>query len=208
MTQFWGPIGWMTLHSISAIYSDNPTPVEKKILIEFMSLFKDTITCYHCQSHFAGMFEMYTKQHPDWADSREKFFLFVCRAHNTVNKRLDKPIILTVKDCIYTLHNNTKVVSDKTYRNNYIQYLLQNWSKEFSGEGMMKVSLVRKMKLINDQFWNLRDLDTTFTLPESSVIEFISDNPKLYHVGPSMPNIAKIKNIRIGFLNGKFRTLN
>ncbi len=204
-TKFWGPLGWMTLHSISAIYPENPTQEERMILEKFVELFRESITCPHCKSHFTGMLNMYRKTHPEWSSNRYHFFLFICRAHNTVNKRLDKPIIQTLNDCIETLKNATKVTSPQQYREAYINYLIQNWSKEFTGDGAIALGFARQMKKINDEYFNPRDkgYESIYFFENGSVVEFIAEDPGRYNVGPNLPNAAFMPSVRIGFKNGR-----
>ena len=103
MSKYWGPLGWMTLHSISLNYPDNPLIEDKQILLRFMNNFTESITCPSCQSHFKTIFQSYIGLFPDWNASKHNLFIFIARAHNTVNKRLDKPLIRTVSDCLETL---------------------------------------------------------------------------------------------------------
>jgi hypothetical protein len=206
-TKFWGPLGWMTLHSISAIYPENPNQTEKQILSSFMELFRETITCVHCQGHFTAMFNTYRQIHPEWNSSRFDFFLFVCRAHNTVNRRLDKPIIQSLSDCIQTMRNNTKVTKASVYRANYIQYLINNWSREQSGDGFIKIGAARQLKKINEEYFNPRDVgfDTLEFSQEASVVEFIPENPSRYNAGSGLPNAVYFKNFKVGMRGGRFR---
>jgi hypothetical protein len=206
-TKFWGPLGWMTLHSVSAIYPENPTAEERILLERFVESFRECISCVHCKSHFTGMLNMYKRKHPEWSSSRYHFFLFVCRAHNTVNKRLDKPIIPTLSDCIETLKNATKVTSATQYRQAYLNYLTSNWSKEFTGDGAIALGAVRQMKKINDEYFNPRDkgYENIYFFENGSVTEFISEDPKNYNVGPNLPNAANLPHVKIGFRNGKLR---
>lgn len=204
-TKFWGPLGWMTLHSVSAIYPEAPTREERVILEKFVELFRESITCPHCKSHFTGMLNMYRKTHPEWSSSRYHFFLFVCRAHNTVNKRLDKPILQTLNDCIEALKNATKVTTPRQYREAYINYLIQNWSKEFTGDGAIALGFARQMKKINDEYFNPRDkgYESIYFFENGSVVEFIAEDPSRYNVGPNLPNAAFMPSVRIGFKNGR-----
>ena len=140
MTAIWGPMGWVTLHSISLLYPDNPTQNDKQILLKFLQDFAESITCPHCEKHFKTMFENYRKTHPEWSNSRFDLFLFIVRAHNTVNKRLDKPIQQTLEDCIKTLQNTTKSTSPAQYRIAYLNYLMSNWAPQQSGDGFIALS--------------------------------------------------------------------
>jgi hypothetical protein len=206
-TQFWGPLGWMTLHSISAIYPENPTQEERLILENFVELFRECITCPHCKSHFTGMLNMYKRNHPEWSSNRYNFFLFVCRAHNTVNKRLDKPIIQTLNDCIQTLKNATRVNSPAQYRTAYINYLISNWSKEFTGDGAIALGVAKQLKRINDEYFTPRDkgYENVYFFENGSVTEFIAEDPRRYDVGPNLPNALTFSNVNIGFKNGRFQ---
>lgn len=205
-TKFWGPLGWMTLHSVSAIYPEKPSPEEKAILEQFVEAFRECITCPHCKSHFTGMLNMYKRSHPEWSSSRYHFFLFVCRAHNTVNRRLDKPIIPTLTDSIESLKNATKVTTTTQYRNAYMNYLLANWSREFTGDGAIALGAARQLKRINDEYFTPRDkgYDSIYFFENGSVTEFISEDPRNYNVGQNLPNATAFSNIKIGFRNGSF----
>lgn len=201
MTKLWGPLGWMTLHSISAIYPENPTAADKSILVEFISSFRDCITCQYCRGHFSRMFNSYTKSHPEWNASRFDLFVFICRAHNTVNKRLDKPVFTSLKDCIERLQYNTKNRAAAEYRRSYIRYLISDWSKISGGDGMIAVHHAKKIQKINDEYFNPRDTgfnELTFE-KNAKVDEFIpedfSDSPRL--VG--MPNPGQLQNMKFQF---------
>jgi hypothetical protein len=84
--------------------------------------------------------------------------MFICRAHNTVNRRLDKPIYKTVSECVETLKNATSVKPQAEFRKAYLDYLVKNWSRQTDGEGLMMMGFVRKMIKINNEYLNLRDV--------------------------------------------------
>lgn len=157
MTKLWGPLGWMSLHSISAIYPEHPSPEDKMIASRFLELFENTITCRFCQDHFHRMKMAYVKQHPEFLNSRRDFFLFVARAHNTVNKRLDKPRPQTVKECIETIQLNTRDRSTTDFRTAYLNYLMGDWNSQFDGMSFMRRNEVSEMMKINEHYWNPRD---------------------------------------------------
>lgn len=197
MTSRWGPIGWMTLHSISANYPEEPTNTDKLILKKFMDLFAETISCPSCKSHFASMFQTYIARHPNWWNSRANLFTFVCRAHNTVNRRLDKPIIQSIQDSIDTLHILTKVTSATEYRKQYLIYLQRNWASPDS-EGFMMSRSVREMIKINAEYWNLRETEFNIRVPEVDVLQ-----PIIPTRGPSGNVLPGLKadgtQVQVGF---------
>ena len=174
MTSRWGPLGWMTLHSISVCYPSEPTLIDKQLLDEFMQAFGMTITCSICNDHFSKMFSGYKRAVPTWNNSRNDLFIAVCKMHNTVNTRLNKPIPKTVGECLDILQNATKYSPPSEFRKNYIEYLRGQWN-HFLGL-KQKVDLMKK---INEDYWNSRetgytslDFDTTVdttTYPDQPV---------------------------------------
>lgn len=170
MTSRWGPMGWITLHSISANYPETPTNEDKMVMKRFLELFAETISCPSCKGHFGSLFHSYIVANPGWADSRHSLFVFVCRAHNAVNARLDKPRIGSVRQSIEMLKSITKLIPAQTYRQNYLAYLLQNWNREIGAEGFMNSRSVREMMKINQAYWNPRETNFNIELPEADVL--------------------------------------
>ena len=200
MTKLWGPLGWMTLHSISINYPENPSNDDKLILSNFIDIFGECITCDKCKNHFNGMFSSYKRRNPQWNSSRQEFFLFVCRAHNTVNKQLDKPILGTVQDCLESIKNNSKNTTLREFRKKYIDYLIANWAKEssFNGFGMMRLS--KQLEKINNSYWDLKDVDiSTVDIVDGDVTQFIVDNGIIPSIGVGYPSIQKNQIINVGF---------
>ena len=172
-------MGWITLHSISVNYPETPTSADKAIVKKYLNLFTETISCPSCKSHFTNMYKTYTTANPNWADSRFNLFLFITRAHNTVNKRLDKPYPSTISESLSMLQLITKAKSPSEYRHNYLSYLTNNWTKEGGGEGMIQAGHVREMRKINEQYWNLRETGFSITLPEADILSPIVSSPRI-----------------------------
>lgn len=215
MTAFWGPMGWITLHSISVNYPENPSSADKDIVKRYLNFFTETISCPSCKSHFTSMYKSYTAANPNWADSRFNLFIFIARAHNTVNKRLDKPYPSTVSESLSMLQLITRTKSPSEYRHNYLTYLTNNWIKEGGGEGMIQVGHVREMKKINEQYWNLRETGFSITLPEADILTPIVSAPRLFspfthtpmYIQPSIGGTnPQVTTLNIGFKlkGGKF----
>jgi hypothetical protein len=154
MTALWGPLGWMTLHSISICYPENPEESDKQTLDKFMNAFAGSISCPDCKNHFGKMFSNYKRLQPDWNASRYNLFLAVCRMHNTVNRRLDKPAPRSVAACLETLKNATSVVTPAQFRQKYIDYLTRNW---LGLRDQRTLTLVNIMRSINDNYWVPRE---------------------------------------------------
>jgi len=206
MTSIWGPLGWMTLHSISANYPENPTGADKLILRTFMNLFTETISCPSCKSHFATIFNSYVSKNPRWADSKADLFLFVCRAHNTVNMRLDKPLLPSVSECLTALRYASRVTDLATYRIQYLTYLQKNWAREPTAEGFMMSRSVREMVKINTEYWTPREASLAdLEFPEADVLQPIT--PTRGSNGLVLPGVTSSgAPINVGFKmrGGKF----
>ena len=175
MTAVWGPMGWMTLHSISLLYPDNPSPNDKQILQKFLDDFANSITCPHCEKHFKTMFENYRKLHPEWSSSKFQLFLFIARAHNTVNKRLEKPLKKTVQECLDAITQGTQYTSAVDFRRKYINYVAHRMAAEMSGDTIVKVGHAQSMRRTNESYWNSKIQGELNFDMYANVLEFISD---------------------------------
>jgi hypothetical protein len=207
MTTLWGPLGWMTLHSVSLIYPESPSAVDKQILKRYVDLFRDTISCPYCQSHFGIILNRYISENPNWADSKFDFFMFVVRAHNTVNNRLSKPKPATVQECLDSYKRNTQLTSAITYRHKYLEYLARNWSREMSGESFMRMGQVREMRRITDEYWNIKSDESTSSFNmTANVLALINEyGPGGAPKAPGSLSYAATNQISIGFRGGKLR---
>jgi hypothetical protein len=146
------------------------------------------------------MFASYKQKYPQWNSSRYELFLFVCRAHNTVNKRIDKPIINTVLECLQTIKNNSKNTSLREFREKYISYLFRNWAQYRDFEGALNSSAARELQKINDSYWNLLETDISdLELEEGNVTEFITDNTIVESIGSGFPSMVRGKFVSVGF---------
>jgi hypothetical protein len=167
------------------------------ILKKFIDLFAETISCPSCKAHFGSMYQTYMARNPDWWNSRTEVFTFICRAHNTVNARLDKPIIQTVRDSIDTLIMLTQNTRASEYRKQYLIYLQRNWSNPDS-EGFMMSRSVREMIKINNDYWNHRETNFSIQIPEADIVR-----PIMNVRGPSGNVLPGLKSdgspIQIGF---------
>jgi len=200
MTKYWGPLGWMTLHSISLNYPDTPSVEDKQILLRFMDNFTESITCQYCQSHFKTIFQTYKGLFPSWNSSKYDLFVFIARAHNTVNKRLDKPLIRTVAQCLETIKSNTKNTSLSGFRQAYINYLISNWSRELSGEGRLKIGHSKQLQKINNEYWSFREVDIdSLNFPETDVLFDIEQRSVLPKATGGLPSIYKGSLPIVGF---------
>lgn len=175
MTALWGPLGWMALHSASINYPDNPSQVEKQICSRFLDLFTETISCNICKSHFLRMLQTYKVIHPEYLNSKQDLFLFTVRAHNTVNRRLEKPTVKSVSEALKTLQQATSLTSPAEYRQKYIEYLKRTWGTDRSANGLFASQKIRELEKINNEYWCLRETSYVQFFYEADVLEYITE---------------------------------
>ncbi len=195
MTSYWGPLGWATLHSASLLYSDEPSDAEREIMKRFINLFGETISCYTCKTHFLDMLTKYRNWKPNFLDTKREFVLFVMRAHNTVNKRIDKPILTTFQDCLNTLKNMESYSGFKSLRSRYLDYLSQNWGKEYTADSFSARKATQELKKINE-FFDSREIDWSINYPDDVLIFIDFSKPQFI---PKNRRAGGFKNGRLQF---------
>lgn len=79
---------WRLLHTMASKFPVNPSEQDKKNVIQFLSLLAKLFPCEECSMHFQKLLN----DHVPVVGSRKEFELWLCSAHNVVNKRLGKPI--------------------------------------------------------------------------------------------------------------------
>lgn len=151
----------MTLHSVSHIYPEHATAHEQQLVSQWLDLFRDTITCSHCRGHFGEMLQQYRTLYPSYLATRRDFLLFVFRAHNTVNRRLDKPVYLLSDECEEIYRSNLATRSAAEYRVAYLNHIMQSWKGMHDMTGISTVRKVQQMMQVETTYWRPRD-----TLPE------------------------------------------
>ena len=139
-----------------------------------MNAFAGSITCIYCRQHFGQMFGDYQSKVPNWADSRKDLFVAICRMHNAVNKRLDKPQPKTVAECIAALKLATTYTSPREFRAKYSDYLLRDWGwQRNGGDGFLGYKNAEVVKKINEEYWNHRDVSyAAISFEEDNVLDY------------------------------------
>jgi hypothetical protein len=170
MTTIWGPLGWMTLHSVATCYPESPTQSEKDLMYSWLDMFRDTITCPHCRDHFAKMLVAYRTSFPSMLNSRQDFALFTFRAHNAVNRRLRKPLFSSLQECMTTLQSNVKLRSAVDYRVSYLNHIYRYWSMWQDVTGIVATKKIVEMRKIEATYVQQRDTNFNVTLTPDVVI--------------------------------------
>jgi len=202
MTSVWGPLGWMTLHSVASLYPDRPTESERQLMITWLDLFRDTITCPSCQGHFAELLTNYRAQFPNMLYSRNDFMLFTLRAHNAVNKRIRKPIYPTVQACFDALRSNVKFNKSVTFRISYTNRLTSHWRVFQDASGMTAMKKIHQIKKIEIQYMSARSNEFEVIIPEAPVVVDIGPQPIL-----TLPNGQPIPQPTLAASSGSRMTM-
>lgn len=159
MTKYWGPLGWITLHSVAALYPDYPSQTEIQLVTSWISLFAECITCATCAGHFRTLLSEYSAKNPDLFSSRAKFMTFILRAHNTVNVRIQKRVYS--KDDSQLTWSVITPAAARSKRIEYLKYLQKDWGHQTNLQGISTLMKVRQLGLIEEQYWSTRSLDWT-----------------------------------------------
>lgn len=170
MTAVWGPLGWMTLHSVATIYPEQPNQQERDLMSAWLDMFRDTITCPTCQGHFSSMLATYRRTFPNMLASRQNFAIFSFRAHNAVNRRLHKPVHSDVEACMTLLKNNVKNRSARDYRVSYLNHITRHWRIYRDITGIAALRKITEMNKIENEYIARRDNNFTVTLAPDVVV--------------------------------------
>lgn len=82
-----GRSSWTLLHSIAAQYPVSPSGQQQSDLLGFVNLFAKLYPCWTC----AEDFQDYIARRRPVVGSRGEFGMWLCDAHNDVNRKLGKP---------------------------------------------------------------------------------------------------------------------
>lgn len=82
-----GRATWTFLHTLAAQYPEKPTRQQRRDARNLIDILTRMYPCGECARHFR---ELVAASPPSVA-SRRDFSLWMCEAHNTVNRRLGKP---------------------------------------------------------------------------------------------------------------------
>ncbi len=81
-----GRSSWTFLHTLAATYPDNPTKEQQAEMKTFMGIFSKVYPCWFC----ADDFKKWMGKNEIDTSSKDGFGMWMCLAHNHVNKKLGK----------------------------------------------------------------------------------------------------------------------
>jgi len=160
----------MTLHSVASLYPNTPTEAERLLMVKWLDLFRDTITCPSCQGHFAELLASYRAQFPNMLYTRRDFLLFTFRAHNSVNKRIGKPVYTAVKECFDLLRKNVQFNKSQSFRITYTNHITRHWRTFQDASGMAAMKKINEIKKIEMQYMAARTNEFEEIIPEDNLI--------------------------------------
>lgn len=205
MTSIWGPLGWMALHSASSCFSDSPLSSESTLMQTWLDLFQSTITCPSCREHFGIALNNYRRLYPQMMSSRSEFMLATFRMHNTVNRRLNKPIYPSVAACFEQLRTNVKTRSAREYRAAYLNHIRRHWRSLQDASGFTALKKINEMTKIEAVYIQAHDNNFELDIPEDNVLPM---GHSLDPPGAETPSPVRLdtRNApRIGLTNGRFQ---
>uniref|UniRef100_A0A7S2D2E8 Sulfhydryl oxidase n=1 Tax=Haptolina brevifila TaxID=156173 RepID=A0A7S2D2E8_9EUKA len=82
-----GRHSWTLLHTMAAYFPDKPSSVESATALGFIRAIGVLYPCRHCATEFQAGLE----ESPPRANSRAELSVWLCEAHNRVNRLLGKP---------------------------------------------------------------------------------------------------------------------
>ena len=170
MTSIWGPLGWMTLHSVASCYPNTPVPSEVTLMQTWLDMFQTTITCPSCKEHFGVALGSYRRQYPRMLSSREEFLVATFRLHNAVNRRLNKPIHSSVAACFEQLRNNVNSRSARDYRIAYINHIHRFWRTMQDASGFTALKKINELRKIEYEYLQRHENNFEVDIPENTVV--------------------------------------
>lgn len=205
MTSIWGPLGWMTLHSVASCYPNSPVQSETTLMQTWLDMFQTTITCPSCREHFGIALTSYRRQYPRMLSSREEFLVATFRLHNAVNRRLNKPIHASVEACFEQLRNNVRSRTARDYRIAYINHIQRFWRTMQDVSGITALKKINEMRKIEYEYLQRHENNFEIDIPENTVV-LISHALDAQTEIPSPIRIDTRTLPRIGFSGGRFQT--
>ena len=93
-TSFWGPDGWLFLHSIASIYPIKPSTNDKLLMHDFMNIICNILPCKYCRVSFTNYSK--TLDIIPYLESNILMGEWLYKMHNKVNNKLRKQGYCTI----------------------------------------------------------------------------------------------------------------
>lgn len=110
--EVWGPGFWFSLHNGALKYPDEPSPLWKERMKNFIIGIPVMLPCEKCSLHASAYIESQYPKLDEIVKNKDNLFTFFCNFHNIVNERLNKPT-MSVKNAYELYSNNFNVTKLK-----------------------------------------------------------------------------------------------
>lgn len=92
------------------------------------------------------------------------------RLHNSVNRRLHKPVYLTVESCLETLRNAVKTRSTKEYRGAYYVHIRKHWRLFQDASGIAALKKIQELIKVETEYATPRSNNFEVAIAEDVVV--------------------------------------
>ena len=116
--EFWGPHGWIFLHSITFEYPSQPTDQDKKKYYDFFHNLHYVLPCVSCAQHYQEHLIKYPLTE-EVLQNKKTLTQWLIQVHNEVNKSLGKPV-LTMEQVIQEYNQK---IHNKLHHNTIHEYI-------------------------------------------------------------------------------------
>ena len=206
-TRFWGPDGWLILHSITANYPTKITSNEKHIYLHFFNTLEFLLPCVYCRKSFSK----YYKELPieEYLTTKTDICFWLYLIHNKVNDKLRQQKL-----------NDKKNPEFKTIYKKFNKYITKTKSAEqipgFKFLNSILFNIALKIKTVDKsiiynllKFIYLLPLVNPFTKFNEVYVEYLKQYPIENYISNShnlkkwMHNLSTTYNLKY-----KIKTLN
>jgi ATP-dependent Zn protease len=89
--EFWGPHGWIFLHSVTFNYPENPTQTDKINYKSFFESLGNILPCEKCSINYKNHIQKYPID--THLDSKTSLIQWLINIHNITNSQLGKSVL-------------------------------------------------------------------------------------------------------------------
>ena len=86
---FWGPQGWIFLHSVTLHYPKNPSDQDKEMYFNFFKSLEKVLPCEKCAYNYSNNLQKLPLEPA--LENRDTLVRWLIAVHNEVNKEAGKP---------------------------------------------------------------------------------------------------------------------
>lgn len=88
--KIWGSHAWVFIHSIGYSYPDNPSPIERTAIENFLKSLQHILPCKTCSALYKKDIPKLSLQITQASENKSNLIKWINEMHNKVNKNLNK----------------------------------------------------------------------------------------------------------------------